>query len=165
MCGSPCASAPPTVATLRTRTFDSRSIVRVITGAARATSAECSSAVSGVIAPIVRLPSAPALMPDMPADLAQADEPGRAKHARLHHQHQRGAAAERAHRGIVGVEQAQRLLERRGLDQIEWRHCVSPAANAARKRSVNFFSISLALALSTGWPMLPSLPASVESIE
>src|SRR5262249_22025941 len=85
--------------------------------------------------------------------------------AGLHHQHQRGAAAERAHRGVVGVEQPERLLERRGLSQFEGRHPFPPDANAARKRSVNFFSISLALARSTGWPMLPSLPASVESIE
>src|SRR5262249_48346010 len=99
------------------------------------------------------------------ADLAQADQPRRPEDAGLHHQHQRGAAAERTHRGVLGVEQAQRLLERRGLEQVEWRHCVSPAANTARKRSVNFFSISLALAFRTGWPMLPSLPASVESIE
>src|SRR3979411_3006162 len=64
MWGSPCAMAPPTVATLRTRTFDSRRMARVITGATRATSAECSSAASGVIAPIVRPPSRPALMPE-----------------------------------------------------------------------------------------------------
>ena len=54
MCGSPWASAPPTVATLRTRTLDSVSKVRVISGACFRTSAECSSAESVVIAPIAQ---------------------------------------------------------------------------------------------------------------
>ena len=61
MCGSPWASAPPTVATLRTRTFDSVRRVRVITGVCFRTSSERSSVPSVVIAPM-RSPSAPALM-------------------------------------------------------------------------------------------------------
>ena len=39
------------------------------------------------------------------------------------------------------------------------------SANAARSRVANIFSMSLALERSTGWPMLPSLPASVDSTE
>jgi len=62
MCGSAWASAPPTVATLRTRTFDSRRMVRTITGAPRATAGECSSALSGAIAPMVRSPADAAAM-------------------------------------------------------------------------------------------------------
>ena len=62
MCGSPCASAPPTVATLRTRTFDSRFMARTITGAWRATSGECSSADNGASAPMVSSPDGAATM-------------------------------------------------------------------------------------------------------
>ena len=48
------------VATLRTRMLERRRMVRVITGAARATSGERSTAASGVMAPRVSAPSCPA---------------------------------------------------------------------------------------------------------
>src|SRR5262245_31336489 len=58
MCGSLCASAPPTVATLRTRTFESVRSARAMTGQPfRATSA-LSKALSVVMAPMRRLPFA-----------------------------------------------------------------------------------------------------------
>ena len=48
------------------------------------------------------------------AELAQADQPARPEHAGLHHQHQRGAAGDRPHGGIVGVEQRDRLVSEAG---------------------------------------------------
>ena len=61
MCGSACASAPPTVATLRTRMFDSVRSVLVMTGACLRTTSECSSTASGVVAPILSSPFAVAI--------------------------------------------------------------------------------------------------------
>src|SRR5262249_31631659 len=100
-------------------------------------------------------------------DAAQADEPRRLKDARLHHQHERGAAGDGTHRRIVGIEQRDGLGERARLDEVERNHVACPpdaGANAACRRLANSFSICLALARSTGWPMLPSLPASVDSL-
>src|SRR4029079_9076576 len=94
------------------------------------------------------------------------------EYAGLHHQHQRGAAGDRPPRRIVGVEQLARRRERGGFGEFERDHRASGAAcagvscaNAARSRLANSFSMSLALERSTGWPMLPSLPASVDSTE
>ena len=101
------------------------------------------------------------------AGLAQAHEPGRAEHAGLHHQHQRGAAGDRPHRRIVRIEQRDGLGQRGRFQELERGHCAAPdaaGANAARSRSANCRSISLALARSTGWPRLPSLPVSAASI-
>ena len=87
--------------------------------------------------------------------------------AGLHHQHQRGAAGDRPHVGIVWVDQRNRFLKRTRLNQIERRHGAAPGpllAKAAVSRAINCFSISFAFALSTGCPMLPSFPVSVASI-
>ena len=166
MCGSACARWPPTVATLRTRTFDSVRNVRVITGACARTAAECSTIASGVMAPILSAPSSPDSIARQRRDIAQADQPRRLEHARLHHQHQRGAAGDRTHRGIVGIEQRDRLAQRSRLRKLERRHGAAPAGlawNAALMRAANCFSISLAFDRSTGWPRLPSLPVSAAS--
>src|SRR5665213_695480 len=56
ICGSPCASAPPTRATLRTRGFDSRFIVRVTTDNRSAISRSCSTSLSVAMAPIRNSP-------------------------------------------------------------------------------------------------------------
>ena len=101
------------------------------------------------------------------AELAQADQSGRPEHARLHHQHQRGAAGDRPHRRVVGIEQCDGLAQRARLEQLERRHGAgseAAPAKAARSRCANCRSISLALARSTGWPRLPSLPVSAASI-
>ena len=45
---------------------------------------------------------------------AQADEPGRAEHAGLHHQHQRGAAGDRPHAGSSGSSSAIASASERG---------------------------------------------------
>src|SRR5688572_16613601 len=58
MCGSACASAPPTVATLRTRTLESVRSVRVITVQPFFTASDFSSARSVVIAPMRSSPFA-----------------------------------------------------------------------------------------------------------
>src|SRR5580704_9948441 len=52
MCGSPCASAPPTRATLRTRTFDKVRSARLSTGRRAATLASCSTSLNVAIAPM-----------------------------------------------------------------------------------------------------------------
>jgi hypothetical protein len=100
MCGSACASAPPTVATLRTRTLESvRKRARdrghpAFTGAAR------SSARRLAIAPTRKLAvDADLVQPE----LSQADEAGGPQHAALHHQHERGAAGKRAR--VLDAEQ------------------------------------------------------------
>src|SRR5215471_9962314 len=104
-------------------------------------------------------------------DFAQTDQPGWVKHAGFHHQHQGGAAADGTHRPVVGIEEAQGLVDGRGFGKLERRHEVTPdvsvgngRAKAASIFSANFRSISLALDLSTGWPMLPSLPVMLASI-
>src|SRR5262245_13975642 len=61
MWGSPCAMAPPTVETLRTRILDSVSRVCAPMGACLRTSSDCSSSASVVIAPMVK-PSDPTVM-------------------------------------------------------------------------------------------------------
>ena len=101
--------------------------------------------------------------------LAQAHQSPGTKYARLHHQHVRGAAGDRPHGGILGVEQSDGFIQRSGLNEFERSHvAVSDvdweSANAARMRSAKSRSISLALARSTGWPRLPSLPVSAASI-
>src|SRR5262249_5318537 len=102
-------------------------------------------------------------------ELAQAHQSRGTKYARLHHQHQRGAAGDRPHGGILGVEQCDGFIQRSGLNEFERGHVVVSdvdleSANAARMRSAKSRSISLALARSTGWPRLPSLPVSAASI-
>ena len=62
MCGSPWARLPPMVATLRTRTLESRRMARTMTPARRATSAECSTSDNAVNAPMTRPPSGAAAM-------------------------------------------------------------------------------------------------------
>src|SRR5260221_12924653 len=54
MCGSPCARCPPSVATLRTRTFDSVRSVFVMTGQPLRTASDLSSARRVVMAPMRR---------------------------------------------------------------------------------------------------------------
>ena len=44
-------------------------------------------------------------------DAVQADKPGRAEHARFHHQHQCGAAGDRPDRRLLRVEHRHRLIE------------------------------------------------------
>ena len=168
MCGSPCASAPPTVATLRTRTFDSVSkragderrvlahVGRALQRAERRHRADAKPVGVGRDAGILAL------------DLAQADELFRIEHAGLHHQHQRGAAGDRAHRSgrpgsssLIAAASEVGSARSNGIIYPPARTC----ANAARSRAANCFSMSLALERSTGWPMLPSLPASVDSTE
>jgi len=103
--------------------------------------------------PMTRPPSAPTAMRLSVAILRRLTRRLGAKHAGLHHQHQRGAAAERAHRSVVGIEELQGLLQRRRLGQLERIHGPAPgppAAKAARIFSTKPFSISLAFDLSTG---------------
>ncbi len=141
------------VATLRTRTLDSRRMVRTITPARLATSGECSTSESGVSAPMTRPPSAPTAIRLSVAILRRLTRRRRLEHAGLHHQHQRGAAAERAYRSVVGIEERQRLLQRRRLGQLERGHGPAPGAPAAKRArifSTKPFSISFALDLSTG---------------
>src|SRR5262249_42270314 len=91
----------------------------------------------------------------------------RAEHAGLHHQHQRGAAGDRPHGAVLGVEKRNRLLERARLGKLEWNHRAAPAARPAKAAphlGTNCRSISLALERITGWPMLPSLPVRAASI-
>ena len=52
----------------------------------------------------------------------QADQAGRLEHARLHHQHQRGAARDGADRRLLRIEQRHRLFERRRLHHFERNH-------------------------------------------
>ncbi len=126
-------------------------MVRTITGAWRATSGECSSTDSGVIAPMVSSPDGAAtILREAVAQFAQGDQPARPEHAGLHHQHQRGAAGDRPHVGVVGIDRRDRLFQRGGLDQLERRHGAAPLAKAAASFSLKCFSISFALALSTG---------------
>src|SRR5262249_32714556 len=98
-------------------------------------------------------------------ELAQAHQSPGTKYARLHHQHQRGAAGDRPHGGILGVEQCDGFIQRSRLNEFERSHVAASdvdweSANAARMRSAKSRSISLALARSTGWPRLPSFPVS-----
>ena len=69
--------------------------------------------------------------------------------------------------GSSGFEQLDGRRERGRFGEVEGDHLSSGgvSANAARSRVANIFSMSLALERSTGWPMLPSLPASVNSTE
>jgi hypothetical protein len=64
---------------------------------------------------------------------AQAHQALRPVEPRFHHQHQRGAAGDRPHIRVVGIEQRQRLGERTRLDQLERGHC-----NAIPNRPVPF---------------------------
>src|SRR5581483_10703329 len=101
-------------------------------------------------------------------DAAQADELLRPEHAGLHHQHQSGAAGEGTHGRIIRVEQLDRLMKRFRFGEIERDHVIlydAAVASFSRSRLENSFSMSLALERNTGWPMLPSLPASVASTE
>ena len=69
--------------------------------------------------------------------------------------------------GVVGIEQLDRLGERCRFGEVERDHRV--LRRGWRERGAqplaNCFSMSLAFERSTGWPMLPSLPASVDSTE
>ena len=99
--------------------------------------------------------------------LAQTDEPARLEHAGLHHQHQRGAAGDRPHGRIVRIDGGDGVFQRRRLDQFERRHGAAsalPPAKAACRFLLNCFSISRALARSTGSPIEPSLPVMVASM-
>ncbi len=58
------------------------------------------------------------------AELAQADQSRRPEYARLHHQHQRGAAGNRAHGRVVGIEQCDRLVQGRRLQEFKGDHVV-----------------------------------------
>ena len=105
MCGSPWASAPPTVATLRTRTFDNVRKVWMMSGACFFTSAERSSRRERRHRADAKPPGGGGDAGISAFDLAQADELCRAEHAGLHHQHQCSAAGDRPDRRVVGVEQ------------------------------------------------------------
>src|SRR5690606_23541069 len=96
-------------------------------------------------------------------DAAQADQPCRLEHRGFHHQHQRGAAAANAHRLVAGIQQFDRRLQRPRLRQLKRVHA-APCAEAAPRFFANCISMPFALALSTGCPMLPSLPVSAVSI-
>src|SRR5262249_34093039 len=69
-------------------------------------------------------------------DAAQADQPGRAEYRCFHHQHQGGAAGDRAHLGIVGVEERQRLGKRARLRKREWSHDVASCGDLASRSEV-----------------------------
>ena len=73
MCGSACASAPPTVATLRTRTLESVRSVRAMTGQPLRTASDFSSARREVIAPMLQ--ASPVGLDAVEAELSQADQP------------------------------------------------------------------------------------------
>src|SRR6185437_2818529 len=101
------------------------------------------------------------------AELAQAHETPRPEDAGFHHQHQCRAAGNGAHVRIIRVDEGNGLLERSRLRKLERGHTVAlapPGAKAATIRSPNCRSISLAFALSTDCPMLPSFPVMVASI-
>src|ERR1700676_3894107 len=55
-------------------------------------------------------------------NLMQADQEARLKHARLHHQHQRGASRDGADRRLLRIEKRHRLLQRRRLHHVERNH-------------------------------------------
>jgi hypothetical protein len=55
-------------------------------------------------------------------DVLKADEAGRREHARLHHQHDRGAATDRPDARVFGVEQADGLFHRIGNEELERHH-------------------------------------------
>ena len=135
--GSACARCPPTVATLRTRTFDKVRNVRAITGACSITIGECSRLESELSAPICSAPSAPMrLHANAGSTRMQAYEPGRLEHAGLHHEHQRRAACYRPHRRFIGIQQRDSLAQGAWPCNLEWRHGMSPivpGSSAARK--------------------------------
>ena len=100
------------------------------------------------------------------AQSTQAYEATRPEDTRFHHQHQCRASGNRAHRIVVGLEECNGLLQRRGLREFERSHELLPGsgcANAARILSLNCRSISLAFERSTRCPMLPSLPVKAAS--
>ena len=84
--------------------------------------AERSICANRTIAPMSSPPSGVAAIMVSARPSAQADQTPRPVKPGLHHQHQCGAAGDRPHRRIVGVEQPQCLAERRWLDQFERGH-------------------------------------------
>ena len=169
MCGSPCASAPPTVATLRTRTFESVSSVRAITGACLRTSAERSSAPTAsssrrcaarrrsprcreyLLSILRRLTSLSGR--NTPAFIISISAVPPAIGRMVGSS---GSSSLIASASEVGSASSNGIISSSRLGRREL-----PRAAAA----ANIFSMSLALERSTGWPMLPSLPASVRSTE
>ena len=65
------------------------------------------------------------------AQLAQADEPRRPEYAGFHHQHQGGAAGDRPHRGIVGIEQRDGFAQRGRFSKFERGHVATPLTSCA----------------------------------
>src|SRR6185437_3876930 len=59
---------------------------------------------------------------------AQTDEAARPVHLRLHHQHQSGTAADRAHCGVFGIEQGKCLVQRGRFENVETGH-LTPVQN------------------------------------
>ena len=142
-------------------------MVRVISGASFLTSAERSSAFSVVMAP-TRSPSPLAAMPEyfasMPRrliSLAGRNTPafiisisavppaiGRTVGSS-------GSSSFTASASLVGSASSNGVML----------HSAAACAKRSRSRLTNTFSRSLALDRITGWPMLPSLPASAASTE
>ena len=58
-------------------------------------------------------------------DSAQADQSSRPKKARLHHEEQSRAAADRPDGGIIAVEEAYGLIQRRRLEELESPHALA----------------------------------------
>src|SRR5688572_27550873 len=98
---------------------------------------------------------------------AEADEARGLEQARLHHQHQRGGAADGAYAWVLGIEERDRFVERRRLQELEPLH----AGVSVRSASIAFFRLapnsrdSLALvARNTDSPSPPNLPVSPTSL-
>src|SRR5262245_36145831 len=95
-------------------------------------------------------------------EATKADETCGLNQSGLHHQHEGGAASNRAHTGIPRTQEAYRFTEGCGFCKIEGFHEPAFAAKdsiAALKFSPNCFETSALFARKTGSPRPPSLPA------
>jgi len=160
MHGSPCARWPPMVATFLTRTFESVRSVRAITGKPLRTAGECSTsrAAQARRCAARRRPEFDAGEPAL--DRAQADQPTGlntpAFIISINAVRRIGAS-----RGIIGIEQRDRLAQRSGSSSSKG-VIGDPLACGFESRFEILRELLFhlpALDFSTGCPMAPSFPS------
>ena len=144
-------------------------MARGITGATRATSGERSTTASGVMAPMVSSPFGPdrdARVARWPSLRRLTSRVGRNTPAFIISISAVPPAIGRTD-GSSGSSRAMASRSEVGSSELERGHGAAPGRSPRRRRAAaaaNCRSISLALARSTGWPRLPSLPVSAASI-